>query len=843
MSSAPTFVHPIEAGPETLRLLRLQADLATRVLGGRGALVSVVGAAGIEILGASGEAESVHPTRLRTLVADRAWEAWEGRLPVRAGGRVSWIRAVSGSGGSEVTLLVLGDERRVWTEAERSVVEGLAAACAREFALHEAVGAAEAARRGSEAEAGELRRIFEEHSTELVVVTDPAGRCAYVGPSLRRLLGAAPESLLGSELVLRVHPDDRDPLLARMADPGSADPPRRIAVRLAHESGSWRTFGLFVRRFQAAAGDGDGALILSGPDLTDRHQVEEALRHANETLLGLIDASPAAIVALDTEGRITLWNTAAERTFGYPAREVLGEINPIVPDEDRDEFSSFLRRSLAGEAFEEVLVRRRAVDGRLLRVLLSSAPLRYTSGEVYGVVGIFHDVTERAQVEEERARLLSVERSARTRAQIAERRAAFLADVGTLLDSSLDYHHTLRSLARLVVPSLADYCLIDELDEGQRFLTRAALAHHDPERERWLKRDAIHDLEGDSGSHPVLRAVRTGETVLIEDFDERVILQIAHDEYHATMLRRLEVGSVIFAPIIARGRTLAVITLVAAESGRKYRPDDVFLAEEVARRAGLAMDNARLYREAQRAAQAREKVLAVVSHDLRNPLATILLNASSMIDTMPPEMLGEWGREQLEWIARSSEQMNRLIEDLLDVSRIEAGHLSMDAVRCDVASLVSDALSMLRPLAMEKSVVLGFEASPDLPPVLADRERILQVMGNLVGNAIKFTPEGGSIHLGAAAQQDSVRFPISDTGPGIASEHLPHLFERFWQARQTLRGGAGLGLAIARGIVETHGGRIWVESEVGTGSRFHFTLPVAPPRGERRPGSPPLPSP
>lgn len=225
-----------------------------------------------------------------------------------------------------------------------------------------------------------------------------------------------------------------------------------------------------------------------------------------------------------------------------------------------------------------------------------------------------------------------------------------------------------------------------------------------------------------------------------------------------------------------------------------------------------------------RAVRAREEVVAVVSHDLRSPLGTISAGAELLLDL---DLSRERRREHLRAIYRASEQMHRLIRDLLDVSRIEAGGLSIDATPTPVEELVRRAREIAAPLARDASLDLETSVEEGLPPVRVDRDRILQVLSNLMGNAVKFTPEGGRIRLRASREAGEVVVEVADTGPGIAPEDQEHLFDRFWQVDRANREGTGLGLAIARGIVEAHGGRIWVESEPGKGSRFRFTLEAA----------------
>jgi signal transduction histidine kinase len=242
-----------------------------------------------------------------------------------------------------------------------------------------------------------------------------------------------------------------------------------------------------------------------------------------------------------------------------------------------------------------------------------------------------------------------------------------------------------------------------------------------------------------------------------------------------------------------------------------------------------AIERQRLLDAARRATRARDEVLGVVAHDLRNPLATVKMCAGAIAAGAPPAQVAEMTGV----ILRSAEWMEHIIRDLLDVTAIEAGRLAVATTALPVEEVLDAARERYAPLAAERGVAFEARAAGAAPPppIAADFDRIQQVVGNLVGNAIKFTPAGGRVTLAAAAdslgETEAVRFEVADSGPGIPAAHLPHLFDRFWQARETRRGGAGLGLAIAKGIVEAHGGTIGVESELGAGARFWFVIPAA----------------
>ncbi|HET7274454.1 MAG TPA: ATP-binding protein [Longimicrobiaceae bacterium] len=409
--------------------------------------------------------------------------------------------------------------------------------------------------------------------------------------------------------------------------------------------------------------------------------------------------------------------------------------------------------------------------------------------------------------------------------QTARNRAEFLAEALRVLGSSFDYQTTLSTLARLTVPRLADYCFVDIIEADGR-LVRVGIAHRDPDKEPLL-RDVTHFQPGElPREHPEMRALLEGRGVLVAEVMPGMAEAVLANEDHLRMVRMLEPRSLMAVPLTVSEKVLGAMVLVSSESDRRFDSDDLSLAEALGRRAALAVENARLFNEAQQATRARDEMLAVVAHDLRNPLNTIFMSAGHLLDGLTSTQDLRSGRKSIEIIRRAAERMNALIQDLLDVQRLESGRLTVEPCRQNAAVFVREAVDMLRPLAAANYLSLETDVPRDLPDVLADSARIQQVLSNLVGNAIKFTPAGGKVTVRALAQADNVRIAVSDTGVGIPAEQLPHIFGHFWQANHNDRRGIGLGLAIAKGIVEAHRGRIWVESRPGEGSTFYFTLPV-----------------
>jgi len=403
----------------------------------------------------------------------------------------------------------------------------------------------------------------------------------------------------------------------------------------------------------------------------------------------------------------------------------------------------------------------------------------------------------------------------------AEEALRFLSSAGEALASSLDYEETLQRVPRLAVPALADACVLyaAEGDEVRRF----AVACVDPEKEAVLV-----ELTGAYRSGPrnprslVGHVLRSGQPLLLREIREGFTRRILRDQ--PELLRHVvQFGpcSAMMVPLEARRRAVGVACLISGPSGRIFGESDLALARDLARLAALAVDNARLYRESQQAIRARDEIMAVVAHDLRNPLNTISMSLALLRQGHGP------AAERLDVVERAAQRMDALIQDLVDAASIDAGRLRLDLGRLDAGEVLRFVVAEFEPIAGEKGVRIEGRVRGDLPPVRGDRLRVAQALSNLIGNALKFTSAGGAVEVSVQPAGGAVLFRVADTGIGIGAAELAHIFDPFWQAGSRARGSMGLGLTIARGIVEAHGGRIWAESEPGTGSTFCFTIPAA----------------
>lgn len=410
----------------------------------------------------------------------------------------------------------------------------------------------------------------------------------------------------------------------------------------------------------------------------------------------------------------------------------------------------------------------------------------------------------------------------------AEGRLRFLAEASRQLAGSLDYAETLASIARLAVPHLADYCIIDLVQENGQ-VRRVATGHGPPERQALIAQ--LHRFPPSlsaTGRHSIGRVIRTGQPNLLPVLSDAQIDEIAHDPDHRALLRSLAPTSHVIVPLTARGRTLGALTFAFTGGQRQYGPADLALVEELARRAALAIDNAGLYREAQGAIRLREEFLSIASHELRTPLTTVKGYVQLLARRLRRDApTGEPSVQLVEQLELQVGRLEALISDLLDVSHLHQGRLNLRPEPVDLRALASEVLarfSQAPELTARHQLAL---AAPEPVQGLWDASRLDQVLTNLVSNALKYSPEGGEVRVSITATDGWAEIAVSDQGIGIPPAEQIKLFQPFARgeaARQRFAG-TGLGLYITAQIVERHGGTLTVQSEPEVGSIFTVRLP------------------
>jgi PAS domain S-box-containing protein len=528
-------------------------------------------------------------------------------------------------------------------------------------------------------------------------------------------------------------------------------------------------------------------------------------RITHDILAEIVEIAADAVICMDAFQRITFFNKGAEAIFGWTSEEIIGQrIETLIPERYRTnharqvaEFGrSKIKARRMGERREIAGVRKSGeefpADAAISQV--------HQGGDnvVYAVV--LRDVTVRKRFEQKQQ---------------------FLAEAGEKLASSLGSSETLNQVARLAVPRMADGCILENR-VGNGFLA-GAVAHVDPDIEELLDEIGLAGARIPPKSHPLTEILAKSSPVLLQSNAATRLLEASANPAYIKGVKAMNPQSALFLPLIARDQLIGALTLFRSKAD--FDGDDVGFAEDLARLAALALDNARLHDTVRASLRARDEMVGVVSHDLRNPVAAVKMLSRTLL--WAPDNAGTQAHESIGLIFQAAEQMDALIRDLLDVDRLDAGKLAVSTVPIDPSVLLTDSLQTLRPLVEEKGISLELQIETALPKVMADGERIQQTLSNLVGNAIKFSPKGSKIVVVARKDADGVIISVLDNGRGIAAEHVPRVFDRYWQSSRTDRQGAGLGLAIAKGIVEAHGGRIWIESKPDQGTTASFTLPLA----------------
>ena len=441
-------------------------------------------------------------------------------------------------------------------------------------------------------------------------------------------------------------------------------------------------------------------------------------------------------------------------------------------------------------------------------------PIFDDNGQVIGMVGSGQDITERKNIAD------------------AER---LLAEASEALADSLDYRKTLRTVASLAVRDVADWCSVAVGDETGRY-ENLAVAHRDPDRVKWVEEYSRLNPPRFDTPTGVPQVLRSGKPELYPEIDDKLLEAAASTEKERQVVRELGLYSAMVLPMIARGRVIGAISFISAESRRRYGPEDMSFAERLANRAAYAIDNARLFEEAvaaraeaESANAAKAQFLASMSHELRTPLNAIG-GYAELIELGVLGPVTEKQQEALGRVRRSQRHLNFLVDQVLSFARIEAGKVHLEIVTVPVNDAVSRLADLIAPQAAGKQLKYEFDGcGPDIA-VRADRDRLDQILLNLIGNAVKYTPSGGSIRVSVDCDPRTVSISVADTGPGIPEDQRDVIFRPFVQLGTTAdrpAGGVGLGLAISRDLAHAMDGEVRVKRSSPAGSTFVLTLPRA----------------
>lgn len=607
-----------------------------------------------------------------------------------------------------------------------------------------------------------------------------------------------------------------------------------------------RYFNLTYSARRDEAGQVSGIMIL-GSEVTDqvlaRRTLENAaqklefavlertreLTKSKDFLDSVIENLPNMVFIKDTKDlRFVRFNRAGEELLGLSREELLGKNDyDFFPKEQADHFVAKDREVLRGNAIvdipEEPIVSKK--HGR--RVLHTrKIPIFGVDGKPEYLLGISEDITMRKQAEGERLKLIHEQATFEERKRENER-ASFLAEASMLLASSLDYHQTLKELARLAVPSLSDWCTVTTVKEGL-VKDRVAIFHRDPSKNPLIEALTQYQSVNADETTGIGYVIRSGKSLFMPLVFDKDLAAAAKDARHLEIIRSLGCGSCIVSPIVIRDTVHGAISLVSAPGARVYNENDLALAEELGRRAGIAIENALLYEAEQRAVKVRDEFMSIASHELKTPLTSLKLQSQIRSRALRKGEFSRFAPEKLpELVADDERQLNRLIrlvDDMLDVSRIQTGKLSLSPEKFDLREMVEDTLARFAPQIQLQGCHVDFRTKESSIGTW-DRYRMEQVFTNLLTNALKYGV-GSTIEISVSSDLDTAKLSVSDRGLGIDKKDHERIFGRFERAvAGGAIGGLGVGLYISKKIVEAHGGTIKVDSELNRGATFTISMP------------------
>ncbi len=567
-------------------------------------------------------------------------------------------------------------------------------------------------------------------------------------------------------------------------------------LEIQDKQGNWYLMRVLPYKTQENKTEG---VIMAFVDINELKKTEVELARA----AAIVDSSDDAIISKSIDGIILSWNKGAHRLYGYTAEEIIGKpVSVLMPPEKQNDFSTIMKQLLEGKRVEHYETQRMAKNGKIIPVSITVSPIRNAEGKIIGASKIARDISEQKQIEEN---------------------LTFLSQASKTLSATLDYKTTLTNVTKLAVPHIADWCTVDLLNEkGQ--LELVAVAHKDPKQVQWaktLRKTTPIDMNAPTGLPHVLR---TGKSEFYPAITDKMLVQVAKDEKELALLRKLGFTSVMVVPLFRNRKCIGGITFVTTETKRNYDKRDLVIAEELAKRASLAIEHAWLFQEEKKAIALRDEFISVASHELKTPITSMKMYLQGLQKRFEQKR----DNDTLHFFAKIDDQINKLavlINDLLNVSKIQHGKLEFNFEAVDLNEVVKETVDTIQETAKKHTIRIEGKITKK---VQADRYRIYQVLTNLLTNALKYSPDADKVDVTLTSERDVAVVTVRDFGIGIDKQHQQEIFNPFYRvasADEKTYPGLGMGLYISSEIVKRHGGILHVESSKGKGSAFSLTLP------------------
>jgi PAS domain S-box-containing protein len=553
--------------------------------------------------------------------------------------------------------------------------------------------------------------------------------------------------------------------------------------------------------------DGAGRLLgvsAIARNITERREAERRLRENEEHLRLALEAGRMGSWVWNIRTNQVDWSSSLEAIHGLAPGSFPGTFGAYQQDihpDDRDLVFNSIRKAVETRSEHHAEYRIIHADGSLHWVEARGRVLLDSQGDPAYMAGICMEITDRKRAEQD---------------------LRFLADASATLTELEDYESALNSLANLAVPAFADWCAVDVVD-AEGTLQRIAVAHVDPQK-RELGKSLHQQFPPDpNAAFGIGHVLRTGQSEIIEQISDHLLDSQVRDPELRSMLQQLGLRSYLGVPLKTHGKTLGVLTFLSAESGRRYTAHDLTIAEDLAHRAAVAIENAGLYQAVREADRRKDEFLAMLAHELRNPLAPIRIG----LDLLSIEAVSD---ERIQLMREQVDHLARLVDDLLDVARIMRGKIQLRPEFIDLKLLVQRAIDAVMPFLQSRRHSITVSLPAETVPVFGDPVRVTQVVSNLLHNAIKYTNPGGQVWLTLTSTENEAVLSIKDNGVGLDAELLPRVFDLFTQADRSLErseGGLGIGLTLVKSLVELHRGTVCAQSAgPGEGCEFVVRLPL-----------------